>query len=129
MANVDNTADITSSKPNTTYNDTKAHMLALALVAARVWPDVRSNAVQPGWVPTQMGFADGNTSTPDNLREGYMTQIWLAEATETGSQVTGGYFLHRKIDQKFNPKVRDVAAQGRMINAFAKKTGVQLPRN
>jgi hypothetical protein len=85
--------------------------------------------IQPGWVPTLMGFANGNTTTPDNLREGYMTQVWLAEATEPGSQVTGEYFFHQEIDRNFIPIVRDVAAQNRMLDAFAKKTGVSFPRD
>ena len=37
------------------YSDSKLHLTALALAIARRWPDVLSNAVDPGWVPTRMG--------------------------------------------------------------------------
>jgi NAD(P)-dependent dehydrogenase (short-subunit alcohol dehydrogenase family) len=121
--------DITSDNPRTTYSDTKTHIFALAMAVAREWPEIQSNAVQPGWVPTLMGFANGNTTTPDNLREGYMTQVWLAEGIEPGSKVTGEYFFHQEIDRNFNPIVRDVAAQNRMLDAFAQKTGVSFPRD
>src|SRR6266567_3893659 len=32
------------------YAESKLHVTALALTLARVWPDVLSNAVDPGWV-------------------------------------------------------------------------------
>src|SRR5436190_2496810 len=32
------------------YSDSKLQVLMLALAAARLWPDVYSNAVDPGWV-------------------------------------------------------------------------------
>ncbi len=37
------------------YADTKLHDVLLAFAVARRWPDVLSNAVSPGWVPTRMG--------------------------------------------------------------------------
>ena len=37
------------------YSESKLHVTALALTLARVWPEVLSNAVDPGWVPTKMG--------------------------------------------------------------------------
>ena len=37
------------------YCDSKLFVTALALAVARRWPDVTSNAVDPGWVPTRMG--------------------------------------------------------------------------
>ena len=39
---------------------------ALALAVARRWPDVLSNAVDPGWVPTKMG----GPGAPDDLETG-----------------------------------------------------------
>jgi len=55
------------------YAESKLHLTALALTLARAWPDVLSNAVDPGWVPTRMGGpsatgpADG-PSHPDLAR-------------------------------------------------------------
>ena len=37
------------------YSDSKLFVTALAVAVARIWPDVYSNAVDPGWVPTRMG--------------------------------------------------------------------------
>src|SRR4051794_38535451 len=37
------------------YSDSKLFVTALACWVARRWSDVRSNAVDPGWVPTRMG--------------------------------------------------------------------------
>ena len=37
------------------YSDSKLYLTALAFAIARRWPDVLSNAVDPGWVPTKMG--------------------------------------------------------------------------
>ena len=37
------------------YAETKLHVVALAFALARRWPDVLSNAVDPGWVRTRMG--------------------------------------------------------------------------
>ena len=56
------------------YAESKLHITALALTLARVWPEVLSNAVDPGWVPTKMG---GPAATGD-LQAGYLTQTWLA---------------------------------------------------
>ena len=41
------------------YAETKLHVAALALAAARAWPGVLSNAVDPGWVATKMGGSRG----------------------------------------------------------------------
>src|SRR5258708_34824661 len=56
------------------YSESKLQVTALALTLARVWPEVLSNAVDPGWVPTNMG---GPAATGD-LELGYLTQTWLA---------------------------------------------------
>jgi hypothetical protein len=45
------------------YSESKLHVTALALTLARVRPEVLSNAVDPGWVPTKMG---GPPAAPDH---------------------------------------------------------------
>ena len=37
------------------YSDSKLFVTTLAVAIARIWPDVYSNAVDPGWVPTRTG--------------------------------------------------------------------------
>src|SRR5436305_774608 len=56
------------------YADTKLHDTLLAFAVARRWPDVLSNAVEPGWVKTKMG----GPSATDDLDQGHRTQVWLA---------------------------------------------------
>src|SRR5215218_2136030 len=56
------------------YSDIKLSLTAFAFAVARHWPDVLSNAVDPGWVPTKMGGA----GAPDDLEQGHLTQSWLA---------------------------------------------------
>ena len=40
---------------STAYAESKLYDVLLAFAIARRWPDVFSNALEPGWVPTQMG--------------------------------------------------------------------------
>ena len=55
---------------------------------ARVWPDVFSNAIDPGWVPTKMGGA----AATDDLEMGYLTQTWLSVSNDAAATVSGGYW-------------------------------------
>ena len=43
------------------YSDSKLFVTTLAIAVARNWPDVFSNAVDPGWVPTKMGGPGART--------------------------------------------------------------------
>jgi len=54
-----------------------------------------TNAVDPSWVPTKMGGA----GAPDNLHQGYKTQVWLATAKEDAAKSTGRYFHHMREDR------------------------------
>jgi NAD(P)-dependent dehydrogenase (short-subunit alcohol dehydrogenase family) len=60
---------------HTTGSDSysKLFVTTLAIAVARIWADVFSNAVDPGWVPTKMG----GSGAPDDLRLGHLTQEWL----------------------------------------------------
>ena len=60
------------------YCDSKLLVTTLAAAVARYWPDVRSNTVDPGWVPTRMGGPDAT----DDLALGHDTQVWLATSAE-----------------------------------------------
>jgi NAD(P)-dependent dehydrogenase (short-subunit alcohol dehydrogenase family) len=71
------------------YAETKLQMAALAFALARRWPDVLSNAVDPGWVRTRMG----GRSAPVDLDTGQRTQAWLASAMnppQSSTAATGG---------------------------------------
>jgi NAD(P)-dependent dehydrogenase (short-subunit alcohol dehydrogenase family) len=75
------------------YSDSKLHDVWIAFGVARRWPDVLSNALEPGWVPTRMG----GPGAPDDLAEGAITQAWLAVSGDQAADVSGQYFYHRKL--------------------------------
>jgi NAD(P)-dependent dehydrogenase (short-subunit alcohol dehydrogenase family) len=103
------------------YSESKLQVTALALTLARAWPDVLSNAVDPGWVPTRMG---GPAAT-DDLELGYLTQAWLAVSNDAAATASGGYWYHR---QRREPaaEARDPAFQDQMMHRLAALTGVAL---
>jgi NAD(P)-dependent dehydrogenase (short-subunit alcohol dehydrogenase family) len=103
------------------YADTKLHDILLAFGVARHWPDVRSNAVTPGWVATKMG----GPGAPDDLDQAHLTQTWLAVSDEPDARVTGGYFYHqRRAD--VHPAARDPQVQDRLIDYCRERSGVTL---
>jgi NAD(P)-dependent dehydrogenase (short-subunit alcohol dehydrogenase family) len=104
------------------YSDTKLHDVLLAFAIARLWKDVLSNALEPGWVATKMG---GRNAT-DDLNQGHRTQVWLATSNDPAARVTGEYFYHMKL-RKPNPAARDVATQEKLLEACRKFSGVELP--
>ena len=102
------------------YAESKLYVTALALTLARAWPEVLSNAVDPGWVPTKMG---GPGATGD-LRMGHLTQIWLAVSNDAAA-VSGGYWYHRQ-RQAPAPQARDPAFQDQLTDRLAALTGIAL---
>ena len=74
------------------YADSKLHDVILAFAVARKWPDVLSNALEPGWVATKMG----GPNAPDDLDAGAETQVWLATSDDPEAMVSGQYFYHQK---------------------------------
>jgi NAD(P)-dependent dehydrogenase (short-subunit alcohol dehydrogenase family) len=78
-------------EPSQAYSDSKLFLTTLAFAVARHWPQVLSNAVDPGWVPTKMGGA----GAPDDLTLGHVTQTWLAASDEPAAGITGRYWYHR----------------------------------
>jgi NAD(P)-dependent dehydrogenase (short-subunit alcohol dehydrogenase family) len=103
------------------YAESKLHVTALALTLARAWPDVLSNAVDPGWVPTKMGGAGAT----DDLEQGYLTQTWLAVSNDAAATVSGGYWYHRQ-RQAPAPQACDPAFQDQLMDRMATLTGVAL---
>ena len=71
---------------STAYAESKLHNAMLAFAVARRWPDVLSNSLEPGWVPTKMGGA----AATDDLEMGYLTQTWLAVSNDSAATVSGG---------------------------------------
>ena len=103
------------------YSDSKLFVTALAVAVARRWPEVSSNAVDPGWVPTRMGGA----GAPDDLRLGHLTQEWLATSDEPEARSSGGYWFHQRL-RRPHPAVRDPHFQESLLEALARFTAVPL---
>jgi NAD(P)-dependent dehydrogenase (short-subunit alcohol dehydrogenase family) len=104
------------------YADSKLHDLILAFAVARKWPDVLSNALEPGWVATKMG----GPGAPDDLDAGAVTQVWLATSNDPEAMVSGQYFYHQK-RRAPEPAARDEKIQERLIKECARISGVLLP--
>ncbi|WP_375155081.1 hypothetical protein [Micromonospora sp. 4G55] len=115
-------ADWSGTRATKTYSDSKLFVTAFAMFVARTWPDVFSNAVDPGWVPTRMG----GSGASDDLREGHLTQAWLAGSDDPGAKVTGGYWHHMH-QQSPHPATRNEGFQDELISQLADHTGVALP--
>ncbi|WP_138732580.1 SDR family NAD(P)-dependent oxidoreductase [Modestobacter excelsi] len=115
-------ADWSGTRATKSYSDSKLFVTAFAMFIARTWPDVYSNAVDPGWVPTRMG----GSGASDDLREGHLTQAWLAGGDDPDTKVTGGYWHHMR-QQSPHPATRDEGFQDELISQLADLTGVALP--
>jgi len=102
------------------YSDTKLHDVILSMAAARKWPDVYANAIDPGWVPTKMGGA----GAPDNLEEGFQTQVWLAVSNDREACVSGCYFHHKK-QAHYLPAAKDISVQEKLLTLCGQITGVR----
>jgi NAD(P)-dependent dehydrogenase (short-subunit alcohol dehydrogenase family) len=113
--------DWSGQRATGSYSDSKLFVAALAFAVARLWPDVRSNAVDPGWVPTRMG----GPGAPDDLRLGHLTQEWLATSDDPEAHTSGGYWFHQRLGTP-HPAVRDTRFQDSLHAALARFTAVPL---
>ena len=113
--------DWTGSRETGSYSDSKLVVTAFSAAVARLRPDLRSNAVDPGWVATKMGGA----GAPDDFELGHRTQRLLALG-ELGD-VSGAYWFHEE-QQEAHAAVRDEAFQDAVLEALERETGVGLPR-
>ena len=106
---------------NQAYSDTKLHNVLLAFAVARLWPNVLSNALEPGWVATKMG---GPRATGD-LDQGHRTQVWLAASEEQRAKVSGDYFFHLQ-PRAPKPATRDAERQEKLLEACRRFSGLAL---
>jgi NAD(P)-dependent dehydrogenase (short-subunit alcohol dehydrogenase family) len=104
------------------YAESKLHVAALAAALARQWPDVRSNAVDPGWVRTKMG----GSSAPVDLQTGQRTQTWLATSDDPEARMSGGYW-HDLRQQQPAGEVGDRDFQDRLLAQLGELTDVAMP--
>jgi NAD(P)-dependent dehydrogenase (short-subunit alcohol dehydrogenase family) len=104
------------------YADSKLHDVILAFAVARKWPDVLSNALEPGWVPTKMG----GPGAPDDLDAAPRTQVWLATSDEPAAKVSGQYFYHMK-RRSADPAAANPAIQDRLLTQCAELSNIPFP--
>jgi len=105
------------------YAESKLHDAMLAFAIARRWPEVFSNSLEPGWVPTRMG----GPGAPDDMDQAHLTQAWLAAGDDPRADATGEYFYHRK-RMSPNPQARDPDLQDRLTALCAEISGVAVPK-
>ena len=104
------------------YAESKLHDVLLAFAVARRWPDVLSNALEPGWVPTKMG----GPAAPDDMDQAHRTQAWLAVSDDADARVTGQYFYHLK-QRAPDPAASDPAQQDALVAACQRLSGIAFP--
>ncbi len=118
--------DLTWSKrpwsESSAYADSKLHNAILAFAVARKWPDVLSNAVDPGWAATKMG----GPGAPVSIEEGSRTQVWLAASQDEGALVTGKYFSHLQ-PRSAHPGAADPAVQEKYLSECGRLSGIAFP--
>jgi NAD(P)-dependent dehydrogenase (short-subunit alcohol dehydrogenase family) len=103
------------------YSDSKLFVTTLAAAVARRWPEVVSNAVDPGWVPTKMG----GPGAPDDLRLGHRTQEWLATSDDPQARTSGGYWYHQRRAEPA-ASVHDQRFQDQLLEELAGFTATRL---
>jgi len=113
--------DWSGQRKTGSYSDSKLFVTTLAVAIARIWPDVYSNAVDPGWVPTKMG----GPGAPDDLRLGHLTQEWLAISEQPQACTSGGYWFHQRLRTP-HPAVHNTHFQDSLLEALARFTAVPL---
>jgi NAD(P)-dependent dehydrogenase (short-subunit alcohol dehydrogenase family) len=103
------------------YAESKLCDVLLAFAVARRWEDIKSNALEPGWVPTKMG----GPSAPDDLHQGCVTQAWLATSEDELARLTGRYFYHQS-PRVPNRIADDVGTQEELLAECHRISGVFL---
>ena len=105
------------------YCDSKLFIIALAFAIARRWPDVRTNVVDPGWVPTRMG----GPGATDDLELGHLTQTWLAVSDDREATTSGGYWYHQR-RRPPAPASLNETFQHALLGELIRLTGVYRPK-
>lgn len=116
------------TKGETGFSDTaaycasKLHNILFAKAFARRWPDVQSNALDPGWVATKMG-GSAATGSADAAVETY---VMLAEGEEESAKKTGHYFRPGKKLGSPQKATEDEKLQDRLLEVCGEFSGVKL---
>jgi NAD(P)-dependent dehydrogenase (short-subunit alcohol dehydrogenase family) len=93
------------------YAETKFQDVLLAFAVARLFPEVKSNSLEPGWVPTKVG----GSGAPDDIDKAHRTQVWLATSDQPAAAVSGRYFFHQRLRDP-DPATKDVERQDLLLD-------------
>ena len=104
------------------YSDSKLHDLMLAFEVAARHPEAIVNAVDPGWIKTELG----GPQAPDPVELGAETQVWLATSEDPAATASGRYVKRREVHEP-NPSGRDAAARAALVAELERLTGIRLP--
>jgi NAD(P)-dependent dehydrogenase (short-subunit alcohol dehydrogenase family) len=104
------------------YAESKLCDVLLGFAVARRWPNVLSNALEPGWVPTKMG----GPSAPGDMSKAHVTQAWLAVSDDRLARSSGEYFYHQQLRSP-NRIARDGKVQDELLSECARVSGITLP--
>ncbi len=104
------------------YSDTKLHDSMLAFELAARHPEIAVNAVDPGWIKTNMG----GPSAPDPVSLGAETQVWLVTSDDPIAHASGQHVKRHKVLDP-NPTVRDITARAALVAELERITGLTLP--
>ena len=106
---------------STAYAESKLYDVVLAFAIARRWPDVFSNALEPGWVPTRMGGLGAPTiSTKPTLRR------HVSGEQRAGAAGYGTIFLSHASSPAEPSGIRHRVA-GRLTRCLRATLGCQAP--
>jgi NAD(P)-dependent dehydrogenase (short-subunit alcohol dehydrogenase family) len=101
------------------YCDSKLAVTALAFAIAARQPQLRVNAVDPGWVASRMG----GRGAPVSLEQGAAMPVRLA--TDPALDVSGRYFSGGR-EQPAHPSAADPAFQQAVLDACAEITNARM---
>lgn len=107
---------------NAAYCASKLHNVLFAKAFARRWPDVKSNALDPGWVATKMG----GSSAPGSIDEAIDTYVMLAEGEEELAKLSGRYFRPGKKEDRSQKAAEDERLQDKLLEICANFAEVEV---
>ena len=103
------------------YSDSKLHNILLANAVSRHWPNVQSNSLDPGWVPTKMGGSGASGDIDAAVR----TYVYLAEGGN--GDATGKHYFNSK-ERRVKGDALDKILQDQYMKDCEGLTGVQFPK-
>ena len=104
------------------YSDSKLFVTTLAAAVARRWPDVLSNAVDPGWVPDEDGR---RRARPTTCGSATSPRSGSPPATSRRRCTSGGYWHHQQRRDP-HPSVHDERFQDELVEELAGLTDERL---